>query len=534
MQISMSSRIRRGTVVTVVALAITVGPAFAGRLEFSEVLSFDIPGPAGIYIYAFHDIDHDGVPEILAGGEDYLWLYSSTADSILFVAPYRLYRAPSIVFADINRDSVADIAVAYGYQGSGISDNALVVNVYNGADLWLCQAYHFPTPVPSEWYEDPGAFIFQPGPGLTGFSAQDLDNDGYDELFVSYGYAAEVIDQVWRDSTFRIGGIARMFFSFPDSILWSRNEYLMSNPAFRYFDNQGILTADEIRYIEYSGPKPDYILSSEKAMLVTSGGIAPLDIRPPISSLAWQKPIVDWESAIDVKCLAFGQIDDSDSAPDMLVNYYYRYDDYVNDSYSEIDAHCLYRAVSASDYELVWYKPPPEFDTYAFLPQFPGSYFAEGQGRFYRISGSTGDIIDTVANTPAGTLKWDYPYGPGHPYLVSTSVDSNHVSIYKIMELTDADDEYQPLLPATLSLGKPYPNPFNAEQTIPVTITPGHELTVTVYNLLGQKVETLYEGRPSANTLTLTWHADNFASGIYFVRAIGGDDIAVVRSILLK
>lgn len=108
------------------------------------------------------------------------------------------------------------------------------------------------------------------------------------------------------------------------------------------------------------------------------------------------------------------------------------------------------------------------------------------------------------------------------------------MTIYRVDIVTDADDEMPLALPATLSLGQPYPNPFNAEQTIPVTVRAGSHLTADVYDILGRKIETLFDGVAEKGEIKLIWNAGAHASGIYFVKAISGKHTAVVRSILVK
>jgi hypothetical protein len=45
------------------------------------------------------------------------------------------------------------------------------------------------------------------------------------------------------------------------------------------------------------------------------------------------------------------------------------------------------------------------------------------------------------------------------------------------------------------------------------------EVTVSVYNVLGQRVETLYQGTPQAEQLRdVTLDASSLSSGVYFVR----------------
>jgi len=54
-----------------------------------------------------------------------------------------------------------------------------------------------------------------------------------------------------------------------------------------------------------------------------------------------------------------------------------------------------------------------------------------------------------------------------------------------------------------------------------LTMPVSGEITVEVYNLLGQVVATLANGYMEASTTpyTLTWDASNASSGVYFVQA---------------
>ena len=69
------------------------------------------------------------------------------------------------------------------------------------------------------------------------------------------------------------------------------------------------------------------------------------------------------------------------------------------------------------------------------------------------------------------------------------------------------------------SLSEAYPNPFNPTTTMTLTMPVSGEITVEVYNVLGQVVSTLASGYMDASTYTLTWDASNASSGVYFVQA---------------
>ncbi len=90
------------------------------------------------------------------------------------------------------------------------------------------------------------------------------------------------------------------------------------------------------------------------------------------------------------------------------------------------------------------------------------------------------------------------------------------------------------LLPTEYSLSQNYPNPFNAKSTINFTLPIDGVVDLTIYNLLGQRVETLVSGPQEAGYHSVTWDASYQASGVYFYKLTCGDKIFTKRMTLLK
>jgi uncharacterized protein len=78
-----------------------------------------------------------------------------------------------------------------------------------------------------------------------------------------------------------------------------------------------------------------------------------------------------------------------------------------------------------------------------------------------------------------------------------------------------------------------YPNPFNAATTVNVTLPAAAELSVTVYNVTGQKVAELANGRFNSGQYNLTFDASNLASGLYFVRATVPGQMNATQKVML-
>ena len=71
-------------------------------------------------------------------------------------------------------------------------------------------------------------------------------------------------------------------------------------------------------------------------------------------------------------------------------------------------------------------------------------------------------------------------------------------------------------LPNEFVLYQNYPNPFNPVTTINFTLPQNDNIDLSVYNLLGQKVETLYTGVLNTGNYSFTFNAKYLTSGIYF------------------
>ncbi|MCH8192918.1 MAG: T9SS type A sorting domain-containing protein, partial [Planctomycetes bacterium] len=79
-----------------------------------------------------------------------------------------------------------------------------------------------------------------------------------------------------------------------------------------------------------------------------------------------------------------------------------------------------------------------------------------------------------------------------------------------------------------------YPNPFNPETTIEFSLPQSAEVTLVIYNILGEKVEILLNSQQSAGYHKVRWNASNVSSGIYFYRLQAGIFVETRKMMLLK
>jgi uncharacterized protein (DUF362 family) len=79
-----------------------------------------------------------------------------------------------------------------------------------------------------------------------------------------------------------------------------------------------------------------------------------------------------------------------------------------------------------------------------------------------------------------------------------------------------------------------YPNPFNPQTTIRYYLPVEAQVNITIYNVVGQRIETLVNQRQSAGHHQSVWNPKNAASGIYFYRLQAGDFTETRKMIVIK
>ena len=79
-----------------------------------------------------------------------------------------------------------------------------------------------------------------------------------------------------------------------------------------------------------------------------------------------------------------------------------------------------------------------------------------------------------------------------------------------------------------------YPNPFNATTKIQYTIPKPAWVSLKIFNLAGQEIVTLVNGRQSAGVHAYEWNTTGLPSGIYFYRLHAGEFMKTKKLILQK
>ena len=88
--------------------------------------------------------------------------------------------------------------------------------------------------------------------------------------------------------------------------------------------------------------------------------------------------------------------------------------------------------------------------------------------------------------------------------------------------------------PRLFALNQNYPNPFNPSTKISYSVPANGLVTLKVYNILGQEVQTLFSGIKTAGNYEATFDGTKLASGVYFYRLQAGNQMLVKKMVMLK
>lgn len=88
--------------------------------------------------------------------------------------------------------------------------------------------------------------------------------------------------------------------------------------------------------------------------------------------------------------------------------------------------------------------------------------------------------------------------------------------------------------PAAFSVAQNVPNPFNPSTTISFTIPDAGTVSVDVFNVAGQKVDTIANEFMSAGSHSVTWDASSLSAGVYFYMVKTGNFTRTMKMTFLK
>jgi len=203
--------------------------------------------------------------------------------------------------------------------------------------------------------------------------------------------------------------------------------------------------------------------------------------------------------------------------------------------------------IAVEDYELPPVPPAGSFDVRfetragGFMVQTHGSRTAEMivaiQSDAYPLT-----VAWNVKNSGASYLLSDAMGGQVVPAQTLSGSGSLTIKDDEVVRLVLKSSGGAELLPKEFALWQNYPNPFNPTTAIRYALPVDSKVTIEIYNVLGQRVNTLVNEERRAGYHVVEWDATStggasVGSGVYFLRlhakGANGKDFTDVKKLLL-
>jgi len=158
-----------------------------------------------------------------------------------------------------------------------------------------------------------------------------------------------------------------------------------------------------------------------------------------------------------------------------------------------------------------------------------------------------GSIMDTYVDDGEGTVvfigqdKVNIPAGGSAEVYFAFGFADDEASLIDAIAAAKAEYdeitsivEYPGALPEKYVLEQNYPNPFNPATTINFGIPQSEHVTLTIYNLVGQKITTLVDEELTSGEYSVTFDASRLPSGVYFYTISAGSFQSTKQMMYLK
>jgi hypothetical protein len=89
-------------------------------------------------------------------------------------------------------------------------------------------------------------------------------------------------------------------------------------------------------------------------------------------------------------------------------------------------------------------------------------------------------------------------------------------------------------IPTGYALYQNYPNPFNPTTVIRFNVPEQSRVVLSIFNVLGQRVQTLVDGVKHAGEYSVTWDPRGLSSGVYFYRLEAGRSTITKKLVLIR
>ena len=175
----------------------------------------------------------------------------------------------------------------------------------------------------------------------------------------------------------------------------------------------------------------------------------------------------------------------------------------------------------------------------------------------YIIAGGTYDFylpfkyFQIIRTDSIGNALWTkIPSNDSYGYDIQLTTDGGYIAVgyvYRDVWWTNSDVlliktkpdpvlfmDQKPVLISGYKLHQNYPNPFNPTTTLEFDLPKTSQVSLKIFNILGEEVATLVSDKLSAGSYAYEWDASKYASGVYLYRLKAGDYVETRKMVLMR
>jgi len=388
------------------------------------------------------------------------------------------------------------------------------------------------------------------GQGFLVYVFTDTDNDGDDDLPVTLSISGTYNSSAATYGSIPDGNYALAGNPYPFTIDWDNVDkthvatvYVWddASSAYKSWNGTGSLTAGLIAplqgflFLASGGTGSVTIETADKS---STAGTFYKTIQDNTGSMSFSVTSGDYEDRTFVSFMTNGEegIDNSDAykllpmtASERVVGISYAEGSgldinnlpYIHDGSISIPLDIMYLTLDA-DYNFVTNENDVTMNW--DLSSLPETII--GLTLTNNTTGETTDLLQTDELTFSTTAKGSFPaYGSNGVNIYPEVGESQFTLAVAYSALSAADEATN--VPKEFALHPAYPNPFNPSTTITfdVPIESRHAVSLQLYDIKGQLVETLINEVFPAGSHSMQWNPVNLSSGLYIVQLKAGETV---------
>jgi Concanavalin A-like lectin/glucanases superfamily/Secretion system C-terminal sorting domain/Fibronectin type III domain len=128
---------------------------------------------------------------------------------------------------------------------------------------------------------------------------------------------------------------------------------------------------------------------------------------------------------------------------------------------------------------------------------------------------------------------------PKNYSFIDNNIEKGKIIDYRLKQIdNDGKYEYSKTIeittgiPNKFALSQNYPNPFNPVTIIKYSIPKESDVTIKIYDVLGNEIQTLISGKQASGVYTINFDGSKLASGLYFY-VLNSNSIHLVKKMLI-